>query len=78
MDNEFINIFIAKQKALIDELINKTLLQEAQIGLFESNTLKNKQEIETLKQTLEVCQKELIELQQKTKIQKKEVKADIF
>ena len=78
MDNEFINIFIAKQKALIDELISKTLLQEAQIGLFESNTLKNKQEIETLKQTLEVCQKELIELQQKTKIQKKEVKADTF
>ena len=76
MDNEFINIFIAKQKALIDELISKTLLQEAQIGLFESNTLKNKQEIETLKQTLEVCQKELVELQQKTKIQKKEVKSD--
>jgi hypothetical protein len=78
MDNEFINIFIVKQKALIDELIGKTLLQEAQIGLFESNTLKNKQEIETLKQTLEACQKELIELQQKTKIQKKEVKADTF
>ena len=76
MDNQFINIFIAKQKALIDELISKTLLQEAQIGLFESNTLNNKQEIETLKQTLEVCQKELVELQQKTKIQKKEVKID--
>lgn len=76
MDNQFINIFIAKQKALIDELIGKTLLQEAQIGLFESNTLNNKQEIETLKQTLEVCQKELVELQQKTKIQKKEGKID--
>ena len=76
MDNQFINIFIAKQKALIDELISKTLLQEAQIGLFESNTLNNKQEIETLKQTLEVCQKELVELQQKTKIQKKEGKID--
>lgn len=36
MDTEFINIFIAKQKALIDDLQSRLLLSETKVTLLES------------------------------------------
>jgi hypothetical protein len=36
MDTEFINLFISKQKALIDDLQSRLLLSETKLSLVES------------------------------------------
>jgi len=70
METEFVNVYITKLKAMIDDLIGKVLIQETRIALFEK-------ELSTVNQQLEQTQKELVD-QQKARVQKKEIKAESF
>ena len=49
MDVEFVNIFISKQKALIDELQNKNLMAESKILLLQKLLESKSAELEELK-----------------------------
>lgn len=49
MDIEFINIYIAKQKALIDELQQKVLVAETQSELSNSKIVALSAELDKLK-----------------------------
>lgn len=70
METEFVNVYITKLKAMIDDLVGKVLIQETRIALFEK-------ELSTVNQQLEQTQKELVD-QQKARVQKKEIKAESF
>lgn len=49
MDAEFINAYIARQKALIDELQTKVLLLETKNSIIEQQSLSLRQELEDSK-----------------------------
>lgn len=49
MDAEFINAYIARQKALIDELQTKVLLLETKYSIIEQQNLSLRQELEDSK-----------------------------
>lgn len=48
MDTEFINIFIAKQKALIDDLQSRLLLSETKVTLLEGKLDEANKQVEAL------------------------------
>lgn len=51
MDTEFINLFIAKQKALIDDLQSRLLLSETKTALLEKRLEESSKKIEALNET---------------------------
>lgn len=51
MDTEFINLFIAKQKALIDDLQSRLLLSETKTALLEKRLEESNKKIEALNET---------------------------
>ena len=71
METEFVNVYITKLKAMIDDLVGKVLILETRIALYEK-------ELITTNQTVEQAQKELVDAQQKARVQKKEIKAESF
>lgn len=48
MDAEFINLFIAKQKALIDDFQSRLLLSETKLAILEKKLEEANKSIETL------------------------------
>jgi hypothetical protein len=71
METEFVNVYITKLKAMIDDLVGKVLILETRIVLYEK-------ELIATNQMVEQTQKELADAQQKTRVQKKEIKAESF
>ena len=71
METEFVNVYITKLKAMIDDLVGKVLILETRIVLYEK-------ELIAANQMVEQTQKELADAQQKTRVQKKEIKAESF
>lgn len=57
MDAEFVNAYIQKQKTLVNELMNKLLVAETQLEVFEGRIKSLAQENESLKDSLEKAQK---------------------
>ena len=49
MDVEFINLYIAKQKSLIDELQTKYLVLDTRFGILERQYAESVDELEKLK-----------------------------
>lgn len=48
MDTEFINMFISKQRALIDDLQSRLLLAETKLAIVDQKLVEANQTIETL------------------------------
>ena len=71
METEFVNVYITKLKTMIDDLVGKVLILETRIVLYEK-------ELIATNQMVEQTQKELADAQQKTRVQKKEIKAESF
>lgn len=53
MDTEFVNVYITKQKNLIDDLLAKNILLETKLTLVEGSTAKLSQKVEELEKELE-------------------------
>lgn len=53
MDSEFVNVYISKQKALIDDLQSRLLLCESHLEVTKNAHAKIKQEFEQALQKLE-------------------------
>lgn len=51
MEAEFVNTFIAKQRAMIDELISKNLLLETRVAVLETKVSDLSSQIEGKKPT---------------------------
>lgn len=49
MDAEFINVYIAKQKAVIDDFQTKLILQDTKIEMLQQQLTKAQGELEKLK-----------------------------
>ncbi len=53
MDAEFINVYIAKQKAWIEDLLAKHIILESRLGILEKSVSEKGSEIESLRNALE-------------------------
>lgn len=60
MDHEFLNVYINKQKSLIDEFQSRILLAESKIHLLEDKHNKNMQHIAALEAKLKQKEEELM------------------
>lgn len=58
-DNEFYNIYVAKQKEMINELVNRCMLAESKVSLYEAQIVKIKEEKESIQKDLEECRSQL-------------------
>jgi uncharacterized small protein (DUF1192 family) len=54
MDTEFINAFIAKQRALIDDLLTKNLMAESKVTILEKRIADLSAQIEELTEAQQV------------------------
>lgn len=53
MDADFINVFIAKQKSWIEDLLAKHIILESRLQIAEANSAEKAKEIENLKAIIE-------------------------
>jgi hypothetical protein len=53
VDAEFINVYIAKQKAWIEDLLAKHIILESRLGILEKSVSEKGSEIESLRNALE-------------------------
>lgn len=53
MDAEFINVYIAKQKAWIEDLLAKHIILESRLGILEKSVSDKESEIDSLRSALE-------------------------
>lgn len=53
MDADFVNVFIAKQKSWIEDLLAKHIILESRLQIAESAAAEKAREVETLKAVIE-------------------------
>ena len=58
MDNEFVNLYITKMKAMVDDLIGQKLLADTKIGILETHISKLEGQMQATQLALEGQMKE--------------------
>lgn len=58
MDNEFVNLYITKMKAMVDDLIGQKLLADTKIGILETHISKLENQMQATQLALEEQMKE--------------------
>ena len=76
MDNEFVNLYITKMKAMVDDLIGQKLLADTKIGILETHISKLENQMQATQFALDQQLKEFETAISKVKKKEKAISSE--